>query len=257
MQYFCSLSSKLREEFEVMDDTSKNLTRKKNKWPPYLNLFAIWKVIQSIINICRLYRLKKFRTYIPRSVLRGLERMRYRSGDGRRSDCNELKSQWRPSKSRKESILNCLLMGRWCFICKMREISDQGDRIEKYRTSWKRVGYWREINAGVKAKATCLGELTTEGEKEAKQPQPVWNDFELKSKKYRSSKKRGNEHVLQNIYFVQIDIHSNYSIQCQLDHTFKHCIVEFAFLCYGMLICWPILSDFRPIIKNWILFGQN
>jgi len=27
--------------------------------------------------------------------------------------------------------------------------------------------------------AACLGELTTEGEKEAKQQQPVWNNFEL------------------------------------------------------------------------------
>jgi len=45
-----------------------------------------------------------------------LERMRCGSGEGRRSDCNELKSQWRPSQSRKESTLNCLLMGRRCFI---------------------------------------------------------------------------------------------------------------------------------------------
>jgi len=38
-----------------------------------------------------------------------------RNGDGRRSDRYELKSQWRPSQSRKESILNCLLMGKRCF----------------------------------------------------------------------------------------------------------------------------------------------
>jgi len=55
----------------------------------------------------------------------------------------------------------------------MSERSDQGDRIKKYRTSWKRVEYWQEINAGVKVTAACLGELTTEGEKEAKQWQPV------------------------------------------------------------------------------------
>jgi len=30
------------------------------------------------------------------------------------------------------------------------------------------VGYWREINAGVKITVACLGELTTEGEEEAK-----------------------------------------------------------------------------------------
>jgi len=59
------------------------------------------------------------------------------------------------------------------YIHKMRERSDQGDRIWKYRTSWKRVEYWREINAGVKVTEACLGELTTEGEKEAKQRKPV------------------------------------------------------------------------------------
>jgi len=57
---------------------------------------------------------------------------------------------------------------------KMRERSDQGDRIKKYRTFWKRVEHWWEINAGVKVTAVCLGELTTEGEKEAKQQQPVF-----------------------------------------------------------------------------------
>jgi len=55
----------------------------------------------------------------------------------------------------------------------MRKRSDQGEQIEKYLTSWKRVEYWREINAGVKIMAACLGEFTTEGEKEAKQLQPV------------------------------------------------------------------------------------
>jgi len=55
----------------------------------------------------------------------------------------------------------------------MSERSDQGDLIEKYQTSWKRVEYWREINAGVKVTAACLGELSTKGEKEAKQRLPV------------------------------------------------------------------------------------
>jgi len=31
----------------------------------------------------------------------------------------------------------------------------------------------REINVGVKVTAACLGELATEGEKEAKQQQPI------------------------------------------------------------------------------------
>jgi len=104
-----------------------------------------------------------------------LERMRCGSGERRRSDRYELKSQWRPSQSRKESILNCLLMGM-----EMLYIHKWGkDWIEKYRSSWKRVGYWREISTGVKIMAACLGELTTKEEKEAKQWQPLWNDFEL------------------------------------------------------------------------------
>jgi len=38
----------------------------------------------------------------------------------------ELKSQCRPSQSRKESILNCLLKGKRCFIyTKVKEGSDQ------------------------------------------------------------------------------------------------------------------------------------
>jgi len=49
------------------------------------------------------------------------------------------------------------------YIHKMGERPDQGDQIEKYRTSWKRVEYWREINAGVKITAACFGELTTTG----------------------------------------------------------------------------------------------
>jgi len=32
----------------------------------------------------------------------------------------ELKSQFRPSQSRKESILNCLLKGKRCFIYKSK-----------------------------------------------------------------------------------------------------------------------------------------
>jgi len=59
------------------------------------------------------------------------------------------------------------------YIHKMRRRSDQGDRMEKYRTSWKRVDFGGEISAGVKTAAVCLGELTEEVVKEAKQRQPV------------------------------------------------------------------------------------
>jgi len=50
------------------------------------------------------------------------------------------------------------------YIHKMREISDQeiSDLLEEGR-----------ILAGMKVTAACLGEFTTEGEKEAKQRQPV------------------------------------------------------------------------------------
>jgi len=65
----------------------------------------------------------------------------------------------RPSQSRKESILNCVLIGKRCFIDKgwggigsrwsdQEMGSDQGDRIREYRTSKKRVEYWREIKCG-------------------------------------------------------------------------------------------------------------
>jgi len=37
----------------------------------------------------------------------------------------ELKFQWRPSQSRKESILNCLLMGNRGLYTKVKEGSDQ------------------------------------------------------------------------------------------------------------------------------------
>jgi len=37
----------------------------------------------------------------------------------------ELKSQWSPSQSRKESILNYLLMGNRAFYTKVKEGSDQ------------------------------------------------------------------------------------------------------------------------------------
>jgi len=44
------------------------------------------------------------------------------------------------------------------YIHEMGERPDLGDRIAKYLTSWKRVEYWQEINAGVKTTAACLGE---------------------------------------------------------------------------------------------------
>jgi len=47
---------------------------------------------------------------------------RSRTGGGNNEHCGEeggeQKSQWRPSQSRKESILNCLLMGNRGFMYK-------------------------------------------------------------------------------------------------------------------------------------------
>jgi len=91
----------------------------------------------------------------------------------------ELKSQCRPSQSRKESILNCLLRGKWCFTYKSK--GGIGSRnIGPLGRGWNIGGNKR---AGLKTMAACLGELTTEREKEAKQWQPVWNDFELEKRK--------------------------------------------------------------------------
>jgi len=60
----------------------------------------------------------------------------------------ELKCQRRPSQSREESILNCLLIGSGGF----RYKSKGGIGSTKYRTTQKRVKCWREITvAGVKA----------------------------------------------------------------------------------------------------------
>jgi len=70
----------------------------------------------------------------------------------------ELKSQWRPSLTRKESILNYLLMGQSGLYTKVNEESDQEDRIKKISdlTEEDRIlagNKW----AGVKTAAACLG----------------------------------------------------------------------------------------------------
>jgi len=49
----------------------------------------------------------------------------------------------------------------------------------------------------VKVTAVCLGELTMEGEKEAKQGSLFETILSLKSEKYRSAKIRVNERVLR------------------------------------------------------------
>jgi len=57
---------------------------------------------------------------------------------------------------------------RRLYIHKMRWRLDReiSDLLEEGRNR-------REINVGVKVTAACLGELATEGEKEAKQQQPI------------------------------------------------------------------------------------
>jgi len=82
------------------------------------------------------------------------------------------------------------------YIHKISEISDQGDRIKKYWTSWKRVECWREINEGVKVTAACLGELTTEGKEKGAKQWLFETTLSLKSEKYRCAKNRVNERVL-------------------------------------------------------------
>jgi len=63
----------------------------------------------------------------------------------------ELKSQGRPSQSRKESILNYLLMGKRGLYTKVMEGSDQEDRIKKISDL---------LEEGRILAAACLGELT-------------------------------------------------------------------------------------------------
>jgi len=83
------------------------------------------------------------------------------------------------------------------YIHKTSERSDQGDRINKYWTSWKWVEYWREINVGVKVTAACLGEFTIKGEKKLNDGSLFEMTLSLKSEKYRSGKNRVNECVLR------------------------------------------------------------
>jgi len=73
----------------------------------------------------------------------------------------ELKSQKRPSQSRKESILNCLLMGKRVFYTKVKEGWDQEDRIKKISDLLEggRILAGNK-RAGVRTAAACLGEVT-------------------------------------------------------------------------------------------------
>jgi len=66
-------------------------------------------------------------------------------------------------------------MGKWSFIYKTKGgiRSRWSDLLEEGRIlTGKKY-------AGVRTAAAYLGELDTKGEKEAKQRQPVWNNFEL------------------------------------------------------------------------------
>jgi len=106
----------------------------------------------------------------------------------------ELKSQWIPSQSRKESILRTIYSwGREALFTKVKEGSDQ-----EISTSWKRVEYWWEINMREwEQRQPVYVNLLLLG-REAKQQQLVWNDFELLvSEKYHSTKNRVNECVLR------------------------------------------------------------
>jgi len=92
-------------------------------------------------------------------------RCRNEGGDrnGRRGGCAnvELKSQRRPSQSRRESILNCLLMANRGFKTKIKgdRINTISENIRPLRRGY--VEYWREINVGgVKTAANdCLKRL--------------------------------------------------------------------------------------------------
>jgi len=86
------------------------------------------------------------------------------NGNGRRRDLWSLNPSRRPFPVKKRINTELFIdRGKDALYTKDEEGSDQGDRIKKYRTSQKRVEYWRENkSAGVKTAAACLGELTTD-----------------------------------------------------------------------------------------------
>jgi len=68
----------------------------------------------------------------------------------------ELKSQRRPSQSRKESILNSLLMGNRDLYTKVKEGSDQ--EISDFLEEGRILAGNKYV--GMRTAAPCLGELT-------------------------------------------------------------------------------------------------
>jgi len=104
-----------------------------------------------------------------------------------------LKSQWRPSQSRKESILNCLLRGKWCYIYK----SKGGIRSRNIRPLGRGYNIGGNKREGVRTTAASVGELTERGKRKLNNCSLFETTLSLKSEKYPSAKKRVNERVLQ------------------------------------------------------------
>jgi len=108
-----------------------------------------------------------------------------RNRDRRRGDRFELKSQWRHSQSRKESILNCLLMGKRCFIYKNK--GGIGSR-------WLDLLEEGSILVGIKCGSENNGSLFRwtyycEGKRKLNNSSLFETTLSLKSEKYRRQKR--------------------------------------------------------------------
>jgi len=94
------------------------------------------------------------------------------------TECDKQESQWWPSHSRKESTLNCLLIGNRDFICK-REIKKQIKKISNLLEENKTETAIK-VNARMKTTAYLNDLHYMEGK--ANEQQPIWNDWALKVK---------------------------------------------------------------------------
>jgi len=83
------------------------------------------------------------------------------------------------------------------YIQKIKEGSDQGDRIKKNRTSWKRVEYWREKNSGSENNGSLFRWTYYYLEGKLNNGNLFETTLSLKSEKYRSAKKRVNDRVIR------------------------------------------------------------
>jgi len=116
-----------------------------------------------------------------------------------------VKTQWRPSQSRKESKLNCLLMGNWDFIYKR-----DGSRNSLRRVNWK----WAKGDANPKNSW-------------AWKPwhQPIWNELLLSGKM-----KTINSNPFEMTLMYQETL--KYCKVSERKITMNECIIRYGFLIF-------------------------